>query len=385
MRKKIIGVFTAGMLFASAACCPVHAAGVSAVSALVLEPFTDTVLYEQDADRRMLVASTTKIMTAMVVLEHCSLSELVEITPAHAAVEGSSMYLRPGEDYTVEELLYGLLLASGNDAAAALADHCAGSMEAFAALMNEKCTELELQNTHFANSHGLDAEDHYSTARDLAHITAAAMEIPAFCEMFSTQSKTIHGITYINHNKLLGSCPGCIGGKTGYTEAAGRILVSCVEREGMRLICVTISDPSDWEDHAALYDAIFSAWQFIPLPGERWQCLETISGTQNAVRLMSDSPGIVTPKDTNVHLVARLPRFVFAPVLAGTAAGEIELWGNDSLLSKIPVYYGETVPMDSSLSISAWERFRRLWFLSGGIYYLTEAAGRAAAYGKGIA
>ena len=176
----------------------------------------------------------------------------------------------------------------------------------------------------------------------------------------------------MNHNKLLSSCEGCIGGKTGYTEAAGRILVSCVQREGLRLICVTISDPADWQDHAALYDEAFARWKYIPLPGESWQCLEIISGSRDAVRLMSDAPGLVIPKDSDVRMVARLPRFVLAPVLAGDRAGEIELWSGGALLSKIPVYYGDTVSVDSSLSLSAWERFRRLWFLPGGIYYLHQ-------------
>ena len=131
---------------------------VSAQSAIVYEPLSGTVLFEKEPDLRMLIASTTKIMTAMIVLEHCALNETVTVTPEHASVEGSSMYLRAYEYYTVEDLLYGLMLASGNDAAAALADHCAGSMEAFAALMNEKAEALGLQNSHFANSHGLDAE-----------------------------------------------------------------------------------------------------------------------------------------------------------------------------------------------------------------------------------
>lgn len=350
------------------------AADISARSAIVMEPNTGAVLYEKDADARMLVASTTKIMTALVVLERCRLSEPVTATPAHAAVEGSSMYLRPGEDYTVEDLLYGLLLASGNDAAAALADHCAGSMEAFAALMDEKCAALGLENTHFANAHGLDAPEHYSSARDLAAITAAAMENPTFCKLFSTVSRTVHGVTYVNHNKLLTSCAGCIGGKTGYTEAAGRILVSCVEREGMRLICVTISDPNDWLDHASLYDEAFDAWRYVPLPESRWQRMETVSGMKSYVRLECGEPGIVVPKSAAVRLNVRLPRFVFAPVLAGGRAGAMDIWIDGAPDHTVEVCYGETVAADSSLALSAWERFKRLWFLSGGagIYYLTR-------------
>ena len=350
---------------------PAAAAGeseISASAAIVVEPFTGTALYEKNADEQMLIASTTKIMTAMVVLERCALDEPVEVTMAHAAVEGSSMYLRPGEEYTVEDLLWGLMLASGNDAAAALADHCAGSMEAFAALMNEKCAALGLVNTHFANAHGLDAPEHYSTARDLAVITAAAMQNAKFCEIFATQAKTVRGVTYVNHNKLLGSCEGCIGGKTGYTNAAGRILVSCVEREGMRLICVTISDVNDWEDHATLYDGSFAAWRFQPLPGETWRQIETVSGTQEYVRLVCGEAGVVVPKERDVRLSARLPRFVFAPVLAGAQAGEIDVVIDGATAQTVEVCYGETVPLDGFVALSPWERFRRLWFLtSGGI------------------
>ena len=158
MKRWITVLCIAGLLLLSAP--KADAAHLGAESAIVYEPRTGTVLFEKDADARRLIASTTKIMTALIALERCALDETVTPTAAHAAVEGSSMYLQPGEDYTVEELLYGLLLASGNDAAAALADHCAGSMEAFAALMNGKCAALGLTNTHFVNAHGLDDDDH---------------------------------------------------------------------------------------------------------------------------------------------------------------------------------------------------------------------------------
>ncbi|MBR1497243.1 MAG: D-alanyl-D-alanine carboxypeptidase [Oscillospiraceae bacterium] len=347
---------------------------VSAASAIVLEPRTGTVLYEKAPDERMLVASTTKLMTALVVLEHCPLDDIVVPTAAHAAVEGSSMLLKPGERYTVEELLYGLLLASGNDAAAALADHCAGGMEAFAALMNDRVETLGLQNTHFANSHGLDAPEHYSSARDLAAITAAAMENPVFCRMFASESYTTHGITYYNHNRLLGSCPGCVGGKTGYTRAAGRVLVSVVEREGMRLICVTISDPDDWADHAALYDAMFARWRYQTLPAEGWARVETLSGTQAYVRLDCDLKGMVLPKDSEVRLKARLPRFVYAPVMAGERAGSAGVYVDGALAVTAELRYGETVSLDRAVPLSAWERFRRVlsWSPPAGIYYLTK-------------
>ena len=198
MKKRI-----AGLLTLLAALCalplPVRAAAereIAAASAIVIEPNTGMVMYEKDPDRRMLVASTTKIMTALVVLERCALDETVVPTAEHDAVEGSSMELVPGESYTVEELLYGLLLASGNDAAAALADHCGGSMAGFAALMNEKAASLGLENTHYENAHGLDAPEHYSTARDLALLTAAAMKNPVFAKIFGTLEYETHGVSY---------------------------------------------------------------------------------------------------------------------------------------------------------------------------------------------
>ncbi len=361
--KKLLPCLTAVLLLGVLPLCAAAAAPeVSAASAIVLEPETDTVLYEKDADTPRLIASTTKIMTALVVLEHCALDEPVTVTAAHAAVEGSSMYLQPGERYTVEQLLYGLLLVSGNDAAAALADHCAGSMEGFAALMNEKAAALGLTHTHFANAHGLDADGHYSTARDLAYITAAAMWNPDFCTIFAAQSYTRGEQTYVNHNRLLRECEGCIGGKTGYTEAAGRALVSCVEREGMRLICVTLSDPDDWADHAALYDAAFSGYRILRLPEYGWQQLGIISGTTGVARLECVRKAVVVPKAADVRLAVYLPRFVFAPVYSGGRAGTLDVLVDGEPVLSTEILYGETVPADRSIMLTAWERFRRFWF-----------------------
>jgi len=347
------------------------AADISAQSAIVYEPYTQTVLFEQNVDARLLIASTTKIMTALVVLEHADLSEPVEVSADHAAVEGSSMYLQPGERYTVEDLLYGLLLASGNDAAAALADHCTGSMEAFAALMNEKAEKLGLQNTHFVNAHGLDDPDHYSSARDLALLTAAAMENPTFARIFACRSYTCNGINYVNHNKLLESCDGCIGGKTGYTNAAGRVLVSCAERDGMRLIVVTISDPEDWTDHAALYDEIFSAYRYLKLPGSAWGRLSLISGTKSHVALACDVPGILLARDESPEVRVYLPRFLYAPTLRGAVVGRVEVTAGGEVREYL-ISAAEGIPLDPSAPLTAWEQFKRAWFAAKrypGIYY----------------
>lgn len=225
---------------------------VSATAAVLMDADMGQVLYEKNGDRQMLIASTTKIMTALVVLEHAAPDDVITVTPDHMA-EGSSMYLRAGETLRVEELLYGLLLCSGNDAALALTE-CAGGLTPFVALMNEKASALGMAHTSFANPNGLDADGHYSTARDMAVLAAAAVENPTFRRICSSRSVTIGQRTMENHNRLLRQVEGCVGLKTGYTRAAGRTLVSCTERDGCRLVAVTLQDGNDWADHAALYD-----------------------------------------------------------------------------------------------------------------------------------
>lgn len=167
------------------------------------------------------------------------------------------MYLKPGETVTVEELLYGLMLCSGNDAALALAD-CCGGLEEFVQAMNDKAAELGMQDTSFANPNGLDDENHYSTARDMAVLAAYAAQNPTFRRICSTRTATVGSRTMTNHNKLLSQVEGCIGMKTGYTKAAGRTLVSCAQRDGCRLVAVTLCDGNDWADHKSLYEMGFA-------------------------------------------------------------------------------------------------------------------------------
>ena len=255
--KKIVTILCALLILA-----PSHAfaLSVSATSAVLMDAETGQILYEKNPDTKMRIASTTKIMTALVVLEHCGLQESVTILPEHM-VEGSSMYLKPGEMVTVESLLYGLLLCSGNDAALALADHSAGSVERFVGWMNEKARTLGMNGTSFANPNGLDAENHYSTARDMALLATYAAENPTFVRICSTMTASVGDRNMSNHNKLLHRLDGCIGMKTGYTMAAGRTLVSCVQRSGGRLVAVTLQDGNDWVDHAAMYEEGFAALQ----------------------------------------------------------------------------------------------------------------------------
>ena len=222
LKRLFAGV--AALFLAAALFLPCKA--ISARHAILLDAATGRTLYEKDADRQALIASTTKIMTALIVCEQINVLDRVRIPKEAVGIEGSSMYLKEGQILTVQDLLYGLMLHSGNDAAVALAIYCGGTVEGFVELMNDKAHRLGLNNTHFANPNGLDSPGHYSTARDMAKLTAYAMKNPIFAKTVSTKTVNIGTVTLRNHNKLLWVLEGADGVKTGFTKAAGRILVS---------------------------------------------------------------------------------------------------------------------------------------------------------------
>lgn len=255
MARRILAALWAAVSLIGCMTAAAEAVEVSAAAAVLMDADSGRLLYEKNGEKRMLIASTTKLMTALVALEQGGLQQEITVTGSHMA-EGSSMYLRPGEKLTLETLLYGLLLSSGNDAALAVTE-CMGGAAPFVARMNEKAAELGMENTHFANPNGLDDEEHYSTAEDMAKLAAAAMNDPVLRRVASTRTARIGGRTLTNHNKLLSRVEGCVGLKTGYTKAAGRTLVSCAERDGVRLVAVTLQDGDDWNDHASLYEQGF--------------------------------------------------------------------------------------------------------------------------------
>ena len=349
----------------------------SARAAILIHADTGEVLYEKNAEEAMLVASTTKLMTALVVLESCEIDEIVTVEHADTAVEGSSAYLQPGESYTVEEVLYGLLLVSGNDAALALARHVSGSAEAFAVRMNRKADQLQLVNSSFRNPHGLDEEGHYSCASDLARIMAACMENETFMRICGTRSITLRGLTYVNHNRLLTDCEGVNGGKTGYTKAAGRSLVTSAERDGLRLICVTLGCPDDWKEHTDLYNWAYGAYSCVPLhPDAELASIPVISGTQSSVGVSAaDGCALLLEKDAPAAMDLELAPFVFAPVSAGGRAGKAVLRSGDTVLGEVELVYAGDVALNAAMGLTGWQRFWRRLSLatgSGGIYDLRE-------------
>ncbi|WP_091494982.1 serine hydrolase [Amphibacillus marinus] len=230
---------------------------VSADQAILINQETGEILFEKNANQQQLIASITKIMTAIIAIESTSLSEMVKVPQQATLTEGSSIYLEAGEQIPLEDLIYGLMLRSGNDAAMSIAEHVGESVEGFVFLMNEKAKWLGMDNTHFDNPHGLDSETHYSSAKDMANLMRYAMLDKQFRKITGAKSYRSSTRTYdwVNKNKLLTSYyEDAIGGKTGYTRAAGRTFVSVAERDGIQLIAVTINDPNDWQDHMSLYN-----------------------------------------------------------------------------------------------------------------------------------
>ena len=254
--KRRLGAAAVALLTAAVLCAPVSA--VSARCACVMDAETGAVLYAKNDNERSLIASTTKIMTGLLICEDCDLDREIAVPPEAVGIEGSSLYLKAGERLRIYDLLCGMMLQSGNDCAAALAVIHSGSLVSFSDAMNARARELGLSATHFANPHGLDDGENYSTALDLARLGSAAMKNETFAAVAGMKSCRFGDRMLINHNRMLRLYPGADGIKTGYTRAAGRILVSSARRQGRRLVCVTIRDPDDWNDHRALLNEAFS-------------------------------------------------------------------------------------------------------------------------------
>ena len=324
----------------------VDAQAISAQKAILMDSTTGRVIFEQRADEESLIASTTKIMTALVVCQQCNVLDRVRIPEEAVGIEGSSMYLKPGEILTVQELLYGLMLHSGNDAAVALAIYAGGTVEGFAQMMNDKARALELKNTHFENPNGLDAPGHHSTARDLAVLAAYAMEDPIFRKTVSTKQIKIGDRYLTNHNKLLWRVEGAEGVKTGFTKAAGRILVSSAQRDGRRLVCVTINAPDDWNDHAQLLEQGFQDYSIKPVVYEEdvLGYRPVVGGDAAKVALIAQegfSYALAEGEVPEIRLDCR--EFLYAPVTEGADAGVAYVMLGDKIIGKVPLIYGGTV------------------------------------------
>ncbi len=312
---------------------------VDAGGYVLMEKEEQKILLSAGSEQQLSPASTTKIMTCLVVLEHCSPDEEVIIPAQACGVEGSSAYLRKGESLTVKDLLYCLMLRSANDAAEALALYTAGSIEAFADMMNEKAHQLQLAHTHFANPHGLSAEGHYTSAADLGKLTCYALENPLFAEIVSTKSIVIgteeNTRTLSNHNRLLYALSGCIGVKTGYTIEAGRCLVTACKRNDTTLVCVTLSCRNDWMTHTALYEYGFKTVRRYSLEEEEFTL--PFAGSDIPMAVGHGGYTLLASPDDRVEFVRICPHTLFAPISNEEPIGYISVQLNGKEVDKLDI------------------------------------------------
>ena len=331
---------------------------ISAKAAVLYEPTTGSFLYTKNADKKLPMASTTKIMTALVAIENCNLDEIVLIDERSVGIEGSSLYLKAGEEMTMRNLLTGLMLRSANDAAAAIAYKISGSIDEFATLMNNKAYELGLKNTNFKNPHGLDDEGHYTSARDLAILSATALENKIFREISSAKKEKITNSDgevrlVCNHNKLLSLYDGAIGIKTGYTKRSGRCLVGAAERDGLRFIAVTINAPDDWNDHKKLFDYGYASLRCYRVEaGEFRYSLPLIGGKNDFLTVTNkDAFSIVIPKNANeIKSEIKLNKYAVAPIKQGEHLGKIFFTLDGETIGVCPLVSQYNEPLQKRLS-----------------------------------
>ncbi len=356
--NRIISLLTA-ILMASALLLNFPAAGaeqpdVCAFSAVLMETQSNRVLFAKNSEERRSMASTTKIMTALIAVQSERLDDVVEITQEMIEVEGSSIYLKAGERLTLRALVIGLLLESGNDAANAIAITLAGSQKAFAEKMNEYAKSLGMKNTHFVTPSGLDDEEHYTTAFDMAVLGCAAMRCPDFSAIVSQKSMTVDFTepeirrTFYNHNRLLLELSGCNGIKTGFTKKSGRCLVSSCERDGIQLVAVTLNDPDDWNDHKKMMEYGFGQIERVVFAESGMQITVPVVGTGKECRtVLKEAPPVeaVIPAGRAADIQMRLETepFLYAPTLPGQVAGRLVYTLDGETVAELSLVTGEKI------------------------------------------
>lgn len=340
---------------------------VSAVSAVLIEAETGTVLYAKNAEEQRAMASTTKIMTAILTIEAGDLDREFTVDTYAIMTEGTSMGLREGDIVSRRDLLYGILLPSGNDAANAAAVSVAGSMSAFVEKMNEKAEELGLKNTHFVTPSGLDADGHYTTAHDLADLTAYAMRNEIFREIVSCKSKQVefgnppYKRTLYNSNKMLTRYDGAIGVKTGFTDNARRCLVSAAERDGVTLIAVTLNAGDDWNDHTKMLNYGFTRVSSYPLE-TGCSAKVAVAGTGKKIGVYAENSALSLSPEQRQKLERRivLPRMIYGGVNKGDELGSLEFYLDGKPIKSVPLYAAESVSAENE-ELNFWQKLMRFF------------------------
>ena len=353
----LLGAFASGLKLVTSA----ETISMPAKAMCVMETTSGKVLYEKNKSQIMPMASTTKIMTAITAIENCKdLNEKFEVSPKSIGVSGTSIYLRAGEVMSTKDLLLGLMLVSGNDASVAIAEHVSGNTKEFVSLMNKTAREIGAFDTHFDNTHGLDSKTHYTSAYDLALITSYALKNPIFKEIVSTQNAKIVTETgktrYLrNKNKLLFSLDGCCGVKTGFTNDAGRCLVSACERENMTVVCVVLNCGPMFEESRTLLEKAFSEYRLVDLTSlyKIPEYLQVKDGREDKVQIEGKGSCFYPLKngeEKNVKFKINLPQSMLAPIEKNTQIGEVEIFINNDLHFTQKIYTINSVRSKSILA-----------------------------------
>ncbi len=323
-------------------------------AAVLIDVVSGRILYEKNMKQQLPMASTTKIMTAITAIEAGKLQELVTVSLKAQNTGGSSIYLQAGEKLMLEELLYGLMLQSGNDAAVAIAEHIGGSCEGFAGMMNRKAAQIGALNTNFVNPHGLDQDGHYTTAEDLAKITAYALRNPVFREIVATKQKKIPwwGRDYLrvlnNKNKILWRVEGGDGVKTGFTNNAGRCLAASATREDWQLASVVLNCGPMWEECTALLEYGFENYQPV-MYFQEGQFIKTIAvrkGKEERVRLVCDRTlriPLTGSEQERIVVAEDSEDYLRAPVRQGQKAGTIKVMLDGQVLMEASLVCQEEI------------------------------------------
>lgn len=349
MNKRIIALLLAVISACSFELYAYADIGVSAESAVLMCADNGEILFSRNSDRQMSMASTTKIMTSLLALEAAIPEKEIVVTKEMVSVEGTSMGLIPGDSVSMEELVYGMLLQSGNDAANTVAHVLGGGQEGFAKLMNERAAEIGMKNTNFVTASGLDDKNHYSTAYDMALLACECIENPEFADICSQKKAKLtygnppYARTLTNHNKLLWKYSDTIGIKTGFTKKSGRCLVSAAKRDGVTLVAVTLNAPDDWNDHISMFEYGFSKCK-----GTSISCdlsgvsLKVAGGDKPSVSVkLAYNPEWLSDEESRCRVI--LKPFEYAPVPEDSVVGSAVFYSDNGIIDEVPLLAADSV------------------------------------------
>lgn len=370
MTKKIIAIFLVIYLFIAISCISAKAAdnalSINAKAFVLMDPISGRILLEKNSQEKMAMASTTKIMTAIVALEKGDLQSQIRVSPRAASIGGSSFYLKPGDVLTLEDMLFGLMLPSGNDAAVAIAEHIAGTEDKFVQIMNQKALELGALNTHFTNPHGLDDPEHYTTAVDLAVISRYALKNIKFREIVQTKTKEIKygdiDRQIFNTNRLLWEFEGADGIKTGYTGKAGRCLVATAKNNGFHLLSVVLGSQNHFEDSKKLLNYGFENYKLKNIISKN-NYLTTVNVENGVIKtvdlIAKDSITLPIEESENIKFKLIVPKKIKAPVFKGEEVGQVQVYIDDDLVTSTSLITAKDVPLKTYNYIL--NRILRFW------------------------